>query len=135
LVETFKELVRGWFEKIWKVRGGGLYAVGWAVTFAWLEVTTIIGEILDAEGVVDFFVHQLLEFMLRFMGDSLKNMVLAFMWPAFVVQWKMPVGLILLGVAFALFPTYVKPYLEKWLFPHGDPDEWYGEQGDDKSEP
>ena len=43
---------RRWFAKVWKVRGGGLYAVGWAATFAYLEVTTLIGEILDAEGVV-----------------------------------------------------------------------------------
>ena len=122
MLETAKELFRGWFAKIWKVRGGGLYAVGWALTFAWLEVTTIIGEIFEADGVVDFFTSQLLEFMLRFMGDSLKNMVMAFMWPAFIVQWRMPLGAILLGLAFFLFPTYVKPHISKWLFPNGDPD-------------
>ena len=135
MLETAKELFRGWFAKVWKVRGGGLYAVGWAVTFAYLEVTTIIGEIIGADGIIDFIKSQLLEFMLRFMGDSLKNMIMAFMWPVFIVQWKIPVGVILLGLAFALFPKFVKPHLERWLFPNGDPDEWYGEQDDDESEP
>jgi len=32
------------------------------------------------------------------------------------VQWKAPLGAIALGVAFWLFPTYVKPHIEGWLF-------------------
>ena len=40
----------------------------------------------------------------------------------FVVQWRMPVGVILLGLAFAAFPKYVKPYFTAWLFPDGEPE-------------
>jgi hypothetical protein len=114
---------RRWFAKVWKVRGGGLYAVGWAVTFAYLEVTTLVGEIVGAEGVVEFFRSQLIEFVFRFIGDSLSNMISAFMWPVEIVQWRPPVGAILLGAAFVLFPVTIKPYITGWLFPDGEPDE------------
>ena len=33
----------------------------------------------------------------------------------------------LLGLAFAIFPTYIKRHIAKWLFPDGDPDERKGE--------
>ena len=33
----------------------------------------------------------------------------------------------LLGLAFAIFPTYIKRHIKKWLFLHGDPDERKGE--------
>jgi hypothetical protein len=119
---------RRWFAKVWKVRGGGLYAVGWALTFAFLEIKTLIGEIFEAEGIVEFFTSQLIEFLLRFMGDSIGNMITAFIWPVEIVQWRPPLGAIALGAAFMLFPVYVKPHITAWLFPDGEPDE-------DKSEP
>lgn len=114
---------RRWFAKVWKVRGGGLYAVGWAVTFAYLEVTTLISEIFEAEGVVDFFTSQLFEFVFRFLGESLRNMITAFMWPVEIVQWNPPIGAILLGLAFVVFPATIKPYITAWLFPDGEPEE------------
>ena len=114
---------RRWFAKIWKVRGGGLYAVGWAVTFAYLEVTTLLGEIFAAEGVVEFFTSQIVEFLFRFIGDSLTNMISAFMWPVEIVQWRPPIGAIILGAAFMLFPVTIKPYITAWLFPDGEPEE------------
>jgi hypothetical protein len=114
---------RRWFAKVWKVRGGGLYAVGWAVTFAYLEVTTLLGEIFEAEGVVEFFTSQLVEFLFRFIGDSLTNMISAFMWPVDIVQWRPPIGAIILGAAFMLFPITIKPYITAWLFPDGEPEE------------
>jgi hypothetical protein len=49
------------------------------------------------------------------------NTFYALIWPVYIVQWKMPVGAIALGVAFWLFPTYVKPHIEGWLF-DGDPE-------------
>jgi hypothetical protein len=120
LIDKGKDLFRAWFAKIWKVRGGGLYAVGWAATFAYLEIKTVVGEIAEADGIVDFFTSQLIEFFLRFMSDSIQNMIQAFMWPVNIVQWQMPVGAIALGLAFAIFPTYVKPHITAWLFPDGE---------------
>lgn len=107
---------RRWLRKIWDVRGGGLYAVGYALTFIWFEVTTLIGEIAGAESVGSFFSDQLFEFFIRFASDSIGNMIKAFMWPVYVVQLHQPFGAIGLGLAFALFPKFVKPVIERWLF-------------------
>lgn len=122
MLDKGKDLFRAWFAKVWNVRGGGLYAVGWAATFVYLEVTTVLGEIFEAEGIVDFFTSQLAEFFVRFMGDSIANMIKAFMWPVAIVQWQPPVGAIALGVAFVVFPTYVKPHITAWLFPDVEED-------------
>ena len=32
-------MLRRWFRNVWAVRGGGLYAVGFAVTFLYLELS------------------------------------------------------------------------------------------------
>ena len=121
MFDAFQAAFRKWFAKVWKVRGGGLYAVGWALTFVWLEFTTLIGEIAEADGIVDFFTEQLFEFFVRFLSDSFINMGYAFIWPAYIVQWQPPAGAIFLGVAFWLFPIFVKPHITAWLFPDGEP--------------
>ena len=111
---------RHWFAKVWKLRGGGLYAVGWAATFIWLEVTTVLGEIAGADGFVDFFTNQIIEFLFRFMSDSIVNMIQAFIWPVFVVSWQPPVGAIALGVAYIVFAKFIKNHITAWLFPDGE---------------
>lgn len=111
---------RGWFAKVWKVRGGGLYALGYAVTFIVLEVTTVIGELAESGGIGDFLSEQLVEFIFRFASDSIVNLIQALMWPVFVVQWQPPFGAIALGLAFLIFPTYLKKPITKWLFPNAD---------------
>ncbi len=107
---------RTWFGKLWKVRGGGLYALGYAVTFVILEIKAIFGDIVEAESVREFFSSQLFEFAFRFMSESMINFGLAFAWPMFVVQQAPVAGGIALGLAFILFPKYGKPTLERWLF-------------------
>ena len=107
---------RTWFGKVWKVRGGGLYAVGYALTFAYLEVRAIVSEIAEAEGVVDFFTGQIVEFLFRFLSETLVNMIQAFIWPVFVIQAWQPFGLIALVLAFILFPIWLKRPIERWLF-------------------
>ncbi len=111
---------RTWFAKVWKVRGGGLYACGYAVTFVYLEVRTIIGEFAESDSIGAFISEQLLEFVFRFAIDSIMNLVQAFMWPVYIVQFQPPVGAILLGIAFFLFPITLKKPIERWLFPDGD---------------
>lgn len=117
---------RTWFGKVWKVRGGGLYACGYAITFAVLEVKTIFGDIAEAEGPIDFVKEQAFEMAFRFLGETLQNMISAFMWPVPVVQFNPPVGVIALGIAFFLFPMTLKKPIERWLF--GEEDDRSGEQ-------
>ena len=120
MIDKAKSWFRLWFAKVWKLRGGGLYAVGWAATFIYLEVTTVLGEFAEADGFVDFFTSQLIEFLFRFMTDSIQNMIKAFVWPAFVVSWQPPVGVIALGVAYIIFAKFIKHHITAWLFPDGE---------------
>jgi len=106
-----------WFAKVWGVRGGGLYAVGYALTFVYLEVRTVIVEFIEAESIGSFFSEQLIEFVFRFATDSLMNMIEALMWPVVFVQWQPPYGAIGLGLAYMAFATFLKKPITDWLFP------------------
>ena len=108
---------RLWFAKVWSVRGGGLYAVGYTVTFIYLEFRTVIGEFIEADSIGSFFSEQLIEFVFRFATDSLMNMIEALMWPVVFVQWRPPYGAIGLGLAYMLFATFLKKPITDWLFP------------------
>jgi len=118
LLESSKNGFRTWFRKVWKVRGGGLYACGFAVTFLILEIGSLADDVL---GIGAVFNGQVISFLVDFIIDSFMNTFHALIWPVYVVQWKMPVGAIALGVAFWLFPIYLKPPIEGWLF-DGEPD-------------
>lgn len=104
---------RTWFRKVWDVRGGGLYACGFAVTFLWLEAGSFIE---DFKQIHMLFDGQVIGFILNFIIDSFQNTLAAFMWPVDIVQLTPPFGAIGLGLAFWLFPTYIKKYIETWLF-------------------
>jgi len=104
---------RTWFRKVWNIRGGGLYACGFAVTFVVLEVTSIVDDVKDVGLLFD---GQIIEFILNFIVDSLKNTMQAFAWPVFIVQFASPWGAIGLGLAFFLFPKFGKKHVEAWLF-------------------
>ncbi len=105
-----------WLGKIWRVRGGGLYAVGYIVCFVFFEVQMFIGEIAGSSGVVDYFQSQVVEFFFRFFTETLQNMIQSFIWPVYVVGINPPYGAIALGMAFWLFPIYLKKPIERWLF-------------------
>ena len=119
LVEIPKHRFRVWFRKIWDVRGGGLYAVGFAVTFLYLEILSLADDVL---GIGAIFNGQIIDFVINFFLDSLSNTIAAFMWPVDIVQWNSPWGAVLLGIAFWLFPIYVKPHIEEWLFDGEEPE-------------
>ena len=52
-----------------------------------------------------------------------QNTIQAFMWPVSIIETASPWGAIGLGLAFLLFPRYVKKHIEAWLFVDGDRDE------------
>lgn len=125
---------RSWFAKVWKVRGGGLYACGYAVTFAILEIKTVVGELAESESISDFLTEQLFEFFLRFATDSIVNLVYALMWPVYFVQWQPPFGAVALGILFFVFAFYLKKPITDWLFPDGEPAEQNAKAEDKSSE-
>jgi hypothetical protein len=107
---------RAWFRRIWETRGGGLYTLGYALSFAALELRTLAGEFVGMGNPGDFVVEQLVEFFIRFGTDSIANLVTALIWPMFVVGWYAPWGIGLLVLAFILFPKFIRPLIERWLF-------------------
>ena len=116
-VDKSHGVFREWFRKVWKVRGGGLYAVGFAVAFIIYEIGSLADDVL---GIGALFSGQAIEFLIDFFIDSLTNTVRALIWPVHIVQYAPPFGAIALGIAFWLFPTYVKPHIEAWLFKDGE---------------
>lgn len=105
---------RDWFRKVWKVRGGGLYALGFAVSFVYFEVGSLGDDIL---GIGSLFNGQAVAFVVQFFIDSLTNTLKAFMWPVYVVQVAPPWGAIALAIGFVVFASVLKPPIERWLFP------------------
>ncbi len=97
------------------MRGGGLYACGYAATFVFLEIRTIASEIAETESISQFFSEQLIEFVFRFLGESLLNMIQAFIWPVEIVTLSPPYGAIGLGLAFVAFDKFLRKPVERWL--------------------
>jgi len=124
---------RRWFRKIWKVRGGGLYALGYIVTFVWLEVTSLTGELVESDGVGDFLSGQVIEFVFRFASDTIVNMVHAFLWPLKFLEYRPPYGIVALVLLYLGFARFLKPVIERWMFgdEHRDVDVAGKQAGDD----
>jgi hypothetical protein len=83
------------------------------LTFLKLEIVSIINDLKEFGLLLD---GQFVEFFLNFIVDSFKNTVAAFMWPVEIVSFAPPWGAIGLGLAFWLFPNYLKKPIEGWLF-------------------
>jgi hypothetical protein len=104
---------RRWFRKVWKLRGGGLYACGFAITFVILEIGSLADDVV---GIGAVFNGQAFAFAINFITDSLMNTMYSFMWPVYVVQLAPPWGAIGLGLAFFGFASYLKKPIEGWMF-------------------
>lgn len=115
------KLIRRSFRTVWDARGGGLYACGYVLTFIWLEVTMFIGDVLAAESIGALFGEQIFEMVFRFLGESLQNMIQAFMWPVFIIQFSDKWGIVVLVVMYLVFNRLLKKPIEHWLFRDDDP--------------
>jgi hypothetical protein len=113
------DVVRRSFRTVWDARGGGLYAVGYVLTFLWLEMTMFVGDVMAAESIGGFLGEQIFEMIFRYLGESFQNMILALIWPAYVVTLAPPWGAMAFGLAYAAFDRLFRNPLEAWLL-HGD---------------
>lgn len=113
------DVVRRSFRTVWDARGGGLYAIGYVLTFLWLEMMMFVGDLMAAESVGGFFGEQIFEMLFRYLGESLQNMIAALIWPVHVVTFAPPWGAIAFGLAYAAFDSLFKESIEAWLF-HDD---------------
>jgi hypothetical protein len=112
---------RSWFRKVWQVRGGGLYAVGFAVAFLFFEVREVLLEdIPQFVAINNILSSELIGFCIQFLVDTMLNFVRALLWPMYVVTLWPPAGAIALAAAFILFPRYLKKPIERWLFQDAD---------------
>lgn len=102
------------------MRGGGLYAFGFAITFVVLEVGSLGDDLADIGSV---FNGQLFEFVIQFFIDSFTNTIKSFAWPAYVIQFAPPWGAIGLGLAFVFFAKVLQGPVERWLGPEESSDE------------
>lgn len=109
-------LAKRGFRSLWQARGGGFYACGFAVTFVWLELRTLAGEIAAASGVGSFLSEQLIEFIVRFTVQSITNTVQAFLWPLWFLGNYELWGLLGLLAGYLLFRHLLKEPLTRWLF-------------------
>ena len=108
---------RTWFRRVWDVRGGGLYAVGFAIAFLIFEITEIVtDDIPQFIAMNNVFSSEIVGFGIQFIIDTMVNFVKALIWPVYVVTLWPPAGAIALAVAFLRFPRYVKPHVESYLF-------------------
>ncbi len=114
-------LFRQWFRQVWEARGGGLYAVGFAVAFLYFEINDILFDDIPKLATINIISADLIGFIIEFIIDTLINMALAFAWPVWVIQWQPPYGLGFLIAAFILFPRFVKQPMEHWLFEGKEP--------------
>ena len=114
------KLVRRSFRTVWDARGGGLYACGYVLTFIWLEITMFVDDIVSAESIGDFFGEQIFEIFFRYLGESFRNMLVAFMWPVQIIEISPPWGIGILVGMFVVFPRWIQPSLERWLFDGDD---------------
>ena len=110
------KLIKRSLRTVWDARGGGLYAVGFVVTFVFLEIRMIFVDIFTAESVSGFFSEQASELLFKYVGQSFQNTISAFMWPVYIIEIQSPWGIGILVGMFVLFPMFIKEPLERWLF-------------------
>jgi hypothetical protein len=115
LLHFFRRSIR----TLWDARGGGFYACGYVVTFIWLEIFMFIDDVFATESVGAFFGEQIFEMLFRFFGESFRNMIIAFVWPVFIIRFSPEWGVVILAVAYVVFAKLIKAPLAAWLF-HDD---------------
>ncbi len=113
-------LIKKSFRTVWDARGGGLYACGFLVTFVYLETSMFFVDIYQAESVSGFFSEQASELVFKYIGESFRNTISAFMWPAHFASFYPPYGVGVLVGMFVIFPLLIKEPLERWLFDDED---------------
>ncbi|MFT7652131.1 MAG: putative membrane protein YeaQ/YmgE (transglycosylase-associated protein family) [Limisphaerales bacterium] len=101
------------FLTAWRSRGGGWYGIGYLVTFLYLEISMTVSELMETTSSTGFIALQVAELIGRWFGESLMNMVQAFLWPARLIELVGGIAgiVILIGIHLA-FEYFVRPLAE-----------------------
>lgn len=105
-------LLRDGLVELWRTRGGGFYGLGYVVTFLLMEARLVVAEFSASESVMSFLTDQLLEFLLRVGLLSFVNVILAFLWPVFVLERLGGWGLVVLALGYLAFQHTLRPRVE-----------------------
>lgn len=105
--------LRTWVARLWQAKGGGLYGLGYVITFLYLETSSFAGNF--SGGTSGFLISQMLQYALRFSLESIFNVVSALIWPVHLLQWLGAWGLAVLVIAFAAFERLLRPLIEAWF--------------------
>lgn len=97
--------------RMWRLRGGGFYGLGFVVTFVVLQIESIMSDAAEASTAMDFVTSQLAEAVLKFLGDTLINFLLSFIWPLLFLGWGGGWGILVLICAFLIFDRWLKPWI------------------------
>jgi hypothetical protein len=108
-------LVRQGLLGIWRARGGGFYGLGYVVCFVLLEIRTVFSQFVGSDSVIGFIFEELLVYLLRLGFMSFLNLFLAFLWPAFLLEFLGGWGFIVLGGGYLLFEYVLRPAVERRL--------------------
>ena len=108
-------MLRRWFREVWSVRGGGLYATGFAIAFLYLEIVEIVTDDIPTLFATNLMSSEIIGLIVQFLIDTFVNFIMALMWPAFVAMFAPPWGAIGLGVAFVVFDRFLRKHIEEWL--------------------
>ncbi len=119
--DTAHGAFRKWSRKIWELRGGGAYAMGFIVTFLYLETMDILFDDVPKLYAMQSFASEIPPFIIEFLIDTLMNTLYAFMWPVWVLQWQSPWGVAVLVAIFVLFPKFAQKPVEHWLYEGKEP--------------
>ena len=98
---------------LWRARGGGLYGLGFVVTFVILEVETFEQQLVTSTSLLAFVYEQLLEYVLRFAVLSFVNTLLALGWPVLLLDKLGGWGIVVLAVGFLSYERVLKPLVER----------------------
>ncbi len=106
---------RRWFRRVWKVRGGGLYATGFAAMFLYLEIVEIVTDDLPTLFASNLLSSEIIGLIVSFIVDTFVNFVSALIWPVYVVTAAPPWGALGLVAAFVVFDRFLAARVEEWM--------------------
>lgn len=103
--DRYQRRLLTYLHRLWRSKSGSFYGMGYLVTFLVLEVTSFIDEIVNFDFSVGGIATQIIQQILRFFLETLINIVYAFIWPVWVLQW-MP-SLYGIALLIGLYVAYV----------------------------
>ncbi|MEM9741498.1 MAG: hypothetical protein AAF918_02315 [Pseudomonadota bacterium] len=106
---------RRWLLRMWRLRGGGFYGLGFVLVFVVHEVRSLFGQVAESTSAADFLTSQALEMVIRLFSESWINFLYAAIWPLLLLGWAGGYGFLMLILGFVVFDRWGKPALNAFF--------------------